>query len=281
MTPGYRGKGPQTHCTPVPPPIYRRTACPQDSRVRILKRRSSDSGVSILSPKMQPGIQCCLRKAQNIWLFFFFSVLKIVLFWIKKKRYIRLKAPSHHSRKADRGGASQLPGPTPFQQELRLFIQGQDTRIVPSRAGQEASALPGTVQAPSSQHKKGREERVLCRCLSRPEPLLFQDSHPGTATLIYPKVRGRKGGRKQSTGPAHTASGPAQGPAQGSGPKPRSCPAAPGPLCFLGGGRHGPGDAGTTSHSLLGLNQEYRIRWWELCGCFSCQVSRFKVGFLP
>lgn len=59
---------------------------------------------------MQPGIQRCLRKAQNIW-FFFFQCAKNCFVLNKGKRYIRSKIPSQHSQKADRAGTSQLPCP--------------------------------------------------------------------------------------------------------------------------------------------------------------------------
>lgn len=62
--------------------------------------RGAKTGISILSPKMQPAIQCCLRKAQNVWLYSPRQCAKNCFVLNKGKRYIRLKIPSHHSQKA-------------------------------------------------------------------------------------------------------------------------------------------------------------------------------------
>lgn len=108
-----------------------RYPCPQNSRAKEIpgRGRSSDSGISILSPKMQPGIQRCLRKAQNIWLFFF-QCAKNCFVLNKGKRYIRLKIPSHHSQKADGGGTSQLPCPAPLSRG-----QTSHLRVLTRRSG--------------------------------------------------------------------------------------------------------------------------------------------------
>lgn len=92
---------------------------------------------------MQPGVQRCLRKAQNIWLFFF-QCAKNCFVLNKGKRYIRLKLPSHHRK--------QLWEPLPAACPACLS-RGQPShlRVLRRRSGGGSShPLQGRLTSPES-----------------------------------------------------------------------------------------------------------------------------------
>lgn len=145
---------------------------------------------------MQPGIQRCLRKAQNIWLFFF-QCAKNCFVLNKGKRYIRLKIPSHHSQKADGGGTSQLPCPAPFS-------RGQTSHLrVLTRSGGGSSlctALQGRLTSPDS---RGEAKRAFRAC----NPLTTS-RQPKHGHLLHYWVRGSG---EEATATTHPTSGPMWG----------------------------------------------------------------------
>lgn len=120
-----------TYVPPLQPDIH----VPKTLGLKIFKAEELRLWYFHISPKMQPGVQRCLRKAQNIWLFFF-QCAKNCFVLNKGKRYIRLKIPSHHSQKADVGGTSQLPCPA-------CFSRGQTShlRVLRKRSGGSSSRL--------------------------------------------------------------------------------------------------------------------------------------------
>lgn len=136
---------------------------------------------------MQPGIRCCLRKAQNIWLFFFFfqSAKNCFVLNKGKKKIYKVKNPK--SPQPESRCRRYLIAATPLP-HVSAGGQGQDTKTVLRRAGQERRyplSWAWLTHPDSRRNKPRKRKHVVYRLVSSSLPLQFPDSpkpghpHPG------------------------------------------------------------------------------------------------------